>query len=148
MNTNRLFSRGARFLTLGLFLWMMVGCKHSPPRSTTPVTETQAPTAKSALRPLIDPRERELQEQIDLMQDQIKALSARTEALARFHGLRMGPKWVAKVQAAREEASRPTERIRYLDATKALLARRVQALRTEMKVYEEFESSDPAIPRP
>jgi hypothetical protein len=148
MNTNWIFSRAALSFALGLLLWMTSGCKHAPPKNTTPVTETQAPLAKSALRPLMDPRERETQIQIDSMQDQIRDLTTRTEALARFHGVRMGPKWVDKVQAAREEASRPADRIRYLEATKVFLARKLQGLRREMKVYEEFQSSDPSMPRP
>jgi hypothetical protein len=148
MNTNRIFSRGALAFPLVLFLWMTSGCKHAPPKNTTPVTETQAPPVKSALRPLVDPREKEAQNQIDSMQEEIRILTARTEALESFHRIRMGPKWIEKVQTAREEASRPAERLRYLEATKALLARRLQGLRAEMKVYEEFQSSDPAIPRP
>ena len=148
MNTNRIYSRGALVLTLGLFLWTMVGCKHSPPKNTTPVTDVQAPLVRNVSRPSVDSREKEFQQQIDAMQEQVAVLSARTESLARFHGLRMGPKWVEKVQAARDDASRPSERVRYLEATKALLARKLEALRTELKVYEEFQSSDPAIPRP
>ena len=148
MNTNRIFSRGAFFFALGLFLWMTSACKHSPPKSTTPVSATQAPTVKSALRPLIDPREKDAQNQIDSMQEEIRILTARTEALEKFHRIRMGPKWMDKVQAAREDASRSSERLRYLEATKTLLARQLEALRAEMKVYEEFQSSDPAIPRP
>ncbi len=148
MNTNWIFSRGALSFALVLFLWMTSGCKHGPPKNTTPVTDTQAPTAKSALRPLVDPREKEAQDQIDSMQEQIRILTARTEAMEKFHRVRMTPKWIDKVQTAREDASRPAERIRYLEATKALLARRLQGLRAEMKVYEEFQSSDPAIPRP
>lgn len=148
MNMNMIFSRGALSLTLGLFLWTTAGCKHAPPKNTTPVTETQAPTAKSALHPLLDPREKEVQAQIDSMQDQIRDLTTRTEVLSKFHAGRMGPKWMEKVQAAREDATRPADRIRYLEATKTLLARRLQGLRTEMKVYEEFQSSDPSIPRP
>jgi hypothetical protein len=147
MNTHWISSRGAFFLTLGLFLWTATGFKHGPPKSKMPVPETQAPVVKSVSRPAVDPREKQFQEQIDSMQEQISALTARTDAMARFHGVRMGPKWVEKVQAAREEASRPSERMRYLEATKALLARKLQALRAEMKVYEEFELSDPAIPR-
>jgi hypothetical protein len=96
----------------------------------------------------VDPREKELQGQIDLMQEQISALTTRTDALAGFHGGRMPPKWIEKVQAARAEASRPADRVRYLEAVKALLARRLQALRAEMKVYEEYEASDVSIPRP
>ena len=148
MNTNWIFSRGALSCALCLLLCTTWGCKHAPPKITTPVTETQAPAVTSALRPLVDPREKEAQEQINSMQEQIATLTARTEALARFHGIRMGPKWIEKVQSAREEASRPAERMRYLEATKALLARRLQALRAEMKVYEEFQASDPSIPRP
>jgi hypothetical protein len=148
MNTNMIFSRGALSLTVGLFLWTAAGCKHAPPKNTTPITDTQAPTAKSALRPLVEPREKEIQIQIDSMQDQIRDLMARTEVLFKFHAVRMGPKWMEKVQAAREEASRPADRIRYLEATKALLTRKLQGLRAEMKVYEEFQASDPSIPRP
>jgi TolA-binding protein len=148
MNTNRIFSRGALSCALCLFLWMASGCKHTPPKNTTLVTETQAPTVKSVLRPLVDPREKEAQEQIDSMQEQIRTLAARTEVLHRFHRIRMSPKWLDKVQATREEASRPAERMRYLEATRALLARQLQALRAEMKVYQEFEASDPAIPHP
>ena len=138
-------------LALGLMSWMATGCKHTPkapPKSTTPVPETQAPVIKKITRPAEDPREKELQSQIELMQEQIKLLSARTEALAGFHGLRMPPNWIEKVQAARADASRPSERMRYLEATKALLARKLQALRNEIKVYQEFEASDPAVPRP
>ena len=147
MNTNRIFSRGALSFALGLFLWMTSACKHTPPKNTTPVTETQAPPVKSALRPLVDSREKEAQDQIDSMQEQIRALTARTEVLSRFHGIRMSPKWIEKVKTAREGASRPSERMRYLEATKALLARRLEALRTELKVYEEYQASDPSIPR-
>ncbi len=147
MNTHRIFLRGALFLPVVFFLWMSAGCKHSPPRNTRPVTEIQSPVVKRVARPAVDPREKEFQQQIDAMQDQVRALTARTEALGRFHGVRMGPQWVEKVQAAREEASRASERIRYLEATKVLLARKLQSLRAEMKVYEEFEASDPAIPR-
>ena len=126
---------------------MAAGCKHEPQISKMPVSDVQQPTAKSALRPLAEPRERELQSQIEGMQEQIRILTARTEALAGFHGVRMGPKWSEKVKAAREEGSRPSDRIRYLEATKTFLGHKLEALRDEMKVYEEFESSDPAIPR-
>lgn len=152
MNTNCISSRGTLHLLLGFLLCAIVGCKHSepapPPKSKVPVTETQAPVAKRVPLPAEDPREKELQGQIDLMQEQTKILTSRTEALAAFHGLRMTPKWIEKVQAARADASRPAERMRYLEATKALLARKLQSLRAEMKVYEEYESSDAAIPRP
>lgn len=113
-----------------------------------PVTDVQAPTAKSALRPLVEPREKELQNQIDGMQEQIRIMTSRTEAMAAFHGIRMNAKWVEKVKAAREEGSRPSDRIRYLEATKTLLTRKLEALRDEMKVYEDFQASDPSIPRP
>jgi hypothetical protein len=148
MNTNWILSRRAFSLALGVFLWTTTGCKHEPLKSKMPVTDVQAPVAKSALRPLAEPRETELQNQIEGMQEQIRTLTARTEALGNFHGLRMGPKWVEQVRTAREGASRPADRVRYLEATKALLARKLQALRAEMKVYEEFESSNPANPRP
>ena len=147
MNTNRLLLCSV----LGLILWAVAGCKHREkkvPRPTTPVTETQAPVPRNVSRSSADSRERELQGQIDAMQEQIRALTARTEALAGFHRVRMGPEWVEKVEAARADASRPSERMRYLDATKALLARKLEALRAEMKVYQEFELSDPSIPRP
>jgi hypothetical protein len=147
MNINRFLSRHALFLALGLFLWTTAGCKHTAPKNRTPVTETQAPETARA-RSSVDPSEKRFQQQIDLMQDQIRTLTAQTDALARFHGAQMGPKWVDKVQAVRAEASRPSERIRYLEATSALLARKLQSLRAEMKVYQEFEASDPAIPRP
>jgi hypothetical protein len=147
MNTHSILWRTALSLALGSSLWMS-GCKHGPPKITTPVTDVQAPMIKSVSRPAVDPKEKQFQEQIDLMQEQIRSLAARTEALARSHGVRMGPKWVEKVQAAREEGSPPADRIRYLEATRALLARKLQALRAEIKVYEEFESSAPTVPRP
>ena len=149
MNTNRIFSTSARSIVLGLLLSAAAGCRHEtePPKITTPISETQAPLVKRPAR-AVDSRERELQLQIENMQEQIKVLTARTEGLAGFHSVRMGPKWDAKVEAARAGASRPDERMRYLEATKALLARKLQALRAEMKVYEDYEASDPAIPRP
>ena len=136
-------------LLLGLLLSGAAGCRHEkePPKITTPVTDTQAPLVKTPAR-AVDSRERELQLQIENMQEQIKVLTARTERLAGFHSVRMGPKWDAKLEAARANASRPDERMRYLEATKALLGRKLQALRAEIKVYEEYEASDPAIPRP
>jgi len=147
MNTSRILFRGALCLALVLSLWTTAGCRHASPKNTTPVSEIQAPIIKTVPRPSVDPREKEFQAQIDSIQEQIRILTARTEALAGFHSVRMGPKWVEKVQAARADASRPAERMRYLEAMKALLARKLQALRAEMKVYEEFESSDPSIPR-
>ena len=138
----------ALLLAAGSFLLAGAGCKHAPPRNTTPLSETQAPLVADRPRPSDVLSEKRLQDQIDLMQEQIGIMSARTDALAKFHGTRMGPKWVEKVQAARADASRPAERMRYLEATKALLARKLQALQAERKVYEEFELSDPAIPRP
>lgn len=149
MNINRISSRCALVFTLGLFLCTS-GCKHNPApkKSTMPVTDVQAPTAKPELRLLVEPREKELQNQIDTMQEQIRILTARTEAMAAFHAIRMGPQWVEKVKAAREEGSRPADRMRYLEAMKTLLARKLEALRDEMKVYEDFQASDPAIPRP
>jgi len=152
MDTLRISARGAQLLALGFLIWTSMGCRHgqpkSPPKSTLPISETQAPPAKTVARPTENSAERRLQDQINSMQEQIGPLTARTETLARFHGVRMGPKWAEKVQAARADASRPAERVRYLEATKALLARRLEALRTELKVYEEFQSSDPSIPRP
>lgn len=148
MNSSRVLRHVALFLALGSFPWTFSGCRHGPPKNTTPISETQAPVAKRTPRPDANPREKEFQAQIDLMQEQIKALAARTEALAQFHGLRMPPKWVEKLQAARADASRPAERMRYLEAAKALLARRLESLRSELKVYEEFQASDPTIPRP
>jgi hypothetical protein len=152
MDTLRTSARGALLLALGLLVWTNAGCRHgkakSPARSSLPISETQAAPAKSVSRPTEDPAEKRLQDQITSMQEQIGPLTERTEAMARFHGAAMGPKWVEKVQAARANASRPSERIRYLEATKALLARRLEALRAELKVYQEFESSDPAIRRP
>jgi len=147
MNTNWILSRGAIVFALASLL-CAAGCKHTPPKSNTPVVDTQAPVIRSVPRAPVDPREREFQLQIESMQDEIRNLRVRTEAMAGVHGVRMTPKWVEKVKAAREKASRPAERIRYLEATKALLARQLEALRTEMKVYEEFQASDPSIPRP
>ena len=143
MNTNRILSFSALFLVLNLFLFAISGCQHGKS-----VSKTQAPPTKTAPRLVTDPREKEIQDQINVMQEQIGILTKRTETLAAFHGLQMGPKWVEKVHAARADASHPNERMRYLEATKALLARKLQSLRAEMKVYEEFEASDPAIPRP
>ena len=152
MDTLKIPARGALLLALGLLVWTSTGCRHaqakSPAKSTLPISETQAPPAKTVSRPTEDPAEKRLQDQINSMQEQIGPLTARTEAMARFHGVQMGPKWIERVQAARADASRPSERVRYLEATKALLARRLEALRAELKVYQEFESSDPAIPRP
>lgn len=151
MNTKILFPRHALFLGLALVLSASAGCRHkpqTPAKSTMPVTEVQAPAVTSAPRSTVDPKEKRLQEQINLMQEQLGPMTARTEALARFYGSQMGPNWVGKVQRAREDASSESERLRYLEATKALLARRLNALRAEMKVYEEFAQSDPAVPRP
>lgn len=147
MNTDRLRLFSA--ILLGPVLLATGGCKHREkgvPKPATPVTETQAPVKKIAPSSF-DLREKQLQGQIDSMQEQIRVLTARTEALAGFHRVRMGPKWVEKVEKARADASRPSERMRYLEATQALLARKLDALRAEMKVYQEFESSDPSIPR-
>ncbi len=127
---------------------LSVGCRHAPPKNTTPVTDTQAPVLKTLARPPVDPAEKRLQQQIEEMQDQIASLTTRSESMARFHGAQMSPKWIERVQAARAEASRESERMRYLEATKALLVRKLQALRSELKIYEEFEASDPALPRP
>ena len=137
-------------LLLAVFSLLLAGpgCQHAPSRNTTPLSETQAPLVADRPRPSEALSEKRLQGQIDLMQEQIGLMSARTDALAQFHGTRMGPKWVEKVQAARADASRPSERMRYLEATKALLARKLQALQAERKVYEEFELSDPSVPRP
>jgi hypothetical protein len=148
MNMNRILSRAARSVALSCLLWAAAGCKHAPARSTMAVTDTQAPVMKSVPRPTENARESEMQRQIDLMQEQISILTARAQTLAAFHQLRMPPKWSEKVQAARADASRHAERMRYLEATKDLLARKLQALRNEIKVYEEFQASDPAIPRP
>lgn len=124
------------------------GCKHDPQISRTPPSQTQAPILRTAPRLTVTPRERELQVQIDAMQEQLKLFAARTEALWGFYGIRMSPKWAEKVQAARAEASKSSDRVRYLEATKALLSQTLEALRSELKVYEEFQKSDPAIPRP
>lgn len=149
MNMTRFRSiQTALLLAVGSLLLASPGCQHAPPRNTTPLSETQAPLVADRPRPSEALSEKRLQGQIDMMQEQIGIMSARTDALAKFHGTRMGPKWVEKVQAARAEASRPSERMRYLEATKALLARKLQALQAERKVYEEFELSDPSIPRP
>ena len=148
MNMNRILSRSILLLGLGWIPCATTGCKHAPPKSTMPVTETQAPLAKSAPRSTENSRENELQRQIDLMQEQIGVLTTRAQTLSAFHQLRMPPKWSEKVQAARADASRHSERMRYLEATKDLLARKLEALRNEIKVYEEFQASDPAIPRP
>lgn len=139
---------GALALMAGLVLLAGVGCKHRPPRSSTPVSETQAPLVASPPRETSGTNERKLQGQIDLMHEQIGIMTERNEALAKFHNTRMGPKWMEKVQAARAGDSRESERMRYLEATKVLLARKLEALHTERKVYEEFELSDPSIPRP
>ena len=141
-------ARGTPWVAMSLMLCLGTGCHHDPARSTLPVSEVQAPAVKAAPRPVADSAEKRLQDQINRMQEQIGTLTARTEALARFHGPRMGPNWIEKVQAAREQASRPAERERYLEATRALLARKLQSLEAELKVYQEFEASDPAIPRP
>ena len=141
-------TNGALMLAAGLVLMGGVGCKHRPPRNTTPVSETQAPLVATPPRETTRTSEKKLQGQIDLMHEQIGIMTDRNDALAKFHSTRMGPKWVEKVQAARADASRESERMRYLEATKALLARKLQALQTERKVYEEFELSDPSIPRP
>lgn len=148
MNTKRIAWRTTFILALGLFLEAGAGCKSTPRKSTQSVADTQAPTVIKAAHPTTDSKEKRLQEQINLMQEQLGPLAARTEALARVHGSQMNQKWFEKVQAAREDASNLSERLRYLEATKALLARRLQALRAELKVYEEFELSDPTIQRP
>jgi hypothetical protein len=148
MSINHPSSFNVLLLGLGVSFFAVAGCKHTPPKNTTPISQPQAPATKTIPRVDVDPREKELQGQIDLMQEQIKILAPRTEALGSFHGTRMGPKWIEKVQAARADASRPSERVRFLEATKTLLARRLGALRTEMKVYEDYQASDPAIPRP
>jgi hypothetical protein len=111
------------------------------------VTQTQAPLVASNPRPADDSGERRLQDQIDLMQEQIRILSAQTDSNARILGGQMGPKWIEKVQAARASASRASERMRYLESTKALLARRLESLRMEQKVYEDFQRSEPTAPR-
>ena len=149
MNITRFRSiQTALLLAVGSLLLASPGCQHAPPRNTTPLSETQAPLVADRPRSSEALSEKRLQGQIDLMQEQIGIMNARTDALAKFHGTRMGPKWVEKVQAARADASRPSERMRYLEATKALLARKLQALQAERKVYEEFELSDPSVPRP
>jgi hypothetical protein len=149
MNIDKFPSRVVTIVTF-VFCLCAAGCKHEPTvkKSSMPVTDVQAPITKPVLRPLVEPREKELQNQIDTMQEQVRTLTARTEAMAAFHAIRMGPKWVEKVKAAREEGSRPAERLRYLEAMKKLLARKLEALRDEMKVYEDFQASDPSIPRP
>lgn len=146
MNTIRIAGRVALIFVLAMFLGAGAGCKSSARPSAPPVAK--APPDVVVKKVVTDSREKRLQEQIGLMQEQIGPLTARTEALARFHGSQMGSKWVDKVQAAREDASNLSERLRYLEATKTLLARKLNALRTELKVYEEFELSDPTIPRP
>ncbi len=151
MSTKKFFIRPALAFSLALAVFLGAGCRHkpqTPPKSTRPVTDVQVPTVASAPRSTVDPTEKRLQEQINLMQEQLGPLAARTETLARFYGSQMGPKWVGKVQRARADASSQSERLRYLEVTKALLARRLNALRAEMKVYEEFAQSDPAVPRP
>jgi TolA-binding protein len=148
MNTKQIACPIALVFTLSLFVGTGIGCKSQPRKNTTPVVETQAPTVVKPARSTTDPTEKRLQEQINLMQEQLGPLTARVEALSRFHGNQMNQKWSEKVQKARDEASDRSERLRYLEATKALLSRRLQALRTELKVYEEFELSDPTIPRP
>lgn len=143
--------RVAGCLALGLLLLSAVGCKStpkSPPKNTTPVTDTQAPSVREALRPMTTSEEKRMQDQIDAMQDQIRVLGARTDALATSYGALMSPQWRNKVLDARAGASRESERLRYLEATKALLARRLQSLQAELKVYEAFQLSDPSAPRP
>ncbi len=107
MNITRFrFLQTALLLAVGSLLLAGPGCQHAPPRNTTPLSETQAPLVADRPRPSEALSEKRLQGQIDLMQEQIGLLSARTDALAQFHGTRMGPKWVEKVQAARADASR------------------------------------------
>ena len=136
MNQNAIVSRAALPLALVLLVWTGAGCKHTSRKTKPAVVET--PTVS---RPVVS-SERRLQDQIDSMREQIGILSARAEAAARIHGSQMSPKWVDKVEAARTSGSNSSERMRFLDASKALLARKLQGLRDELKVYEEFLASE------
>src|SRR5258705_7614479 len=80
MDTLRISARGALLLALGLLVWTSTGCRHgqakSPAKSTSPISETQAPPAKTVSRPTEDPAEKRLQGQINSMQEQIGLLTA------------------------------------------------------------------------
>ena len=138
----------ALLLAAGLSLLTGAGCQRARPQIPTSPAGPPLQAVTPAPPPEEATSEKRLQQKIDLMQEQIGLLSTRMDAMAKFHGPQMSPEWAEKVQAARAGASRPAERMRYLEATKALLARKLQALQAERKVYEEFELSDPSIPRP
>jgi hypothetical protein len=118
-------------------------------KSKVPTAVPSEPAKERAVVALPGPSvsEKRLQLRIETLQEEVRGLSTRVDGSERAYWGAMPPTWQDKVRAAKAEASRPSERIRYLEALEAVLARKLRSLQDELRTYEAYQKSDPLVPK-
>jgi hypothetical protein len=130
-------------------IWIAVaplGCASKPaPAFGGPVPQAIAPDRASA--PSVPTNEKRFQLKVEMLQEEVTQLTRKVQASEQMYWGMMPAEWQVRVRAAKAEASQSAERIRYLEAMEALLARKLHSLQDEMKTYEAYQMSDPLVPR-
>jgi hypothetical protein len=144
-NLSRSF-HGGLALALILFALAGAGCAH---KQKIPTAVPSQPTTTSAARAAsaASSSEKRLQLRVDMLDEEVRGLSARVAASEQTYWGMMSPDWQQRVRVARANGANSSERLRYLEAAEAVLSRKLRALQEEAKTYEAYQMSDPLVPR-